>query len=582
MKNGVEMSFLKFLFGGWENSKSERKINQRDEEGRTAFMRAVSNFDYAEIDRLFHQGADINMLNEEGEPILIELFKKRAPLCWKKPDGLSEENEIRIDELDKMIIYLVNLGIDVSLKDRFGWTPLLYAIEQRQIELVKLLIDRGANPKDRTKQDETPLHRACYSGDKDIVCFLCEKGVDIDALNQRGQTPLMLALQARNMEIVSFLLDRGAGIFFKDNEGCGIIEYFEKGYYLLRETEQLKCLRLLCQKGVDLNAQDQNGETILMRQIGKKNWKIVNLLLKYNPDVNVQDNCGCTALMRAVEGENIKLVHRLLRNGADVCLKDNLGGTAFNLAVRMGNLSIVQEIYAKMEEKQVKMAPDILFDFLCNISISSLTKDHIKDKKFIPLLDWLYQKGVPLDYQSQFGETLLMECVKRNSRVLVEALCQRGVDLNLQDQNGQTALMHAVFNQNPDLVRCLLEFGANVFIRDKNGKNALELAQRKRNKEIINLLRGEKYTSQFLSQMTYRQLIDGKNSENLFKTLKGLDILGRVFECEQIDTYEKLKSVYSNITKYGPKEIQQERFQKQLKNSFISKQIQLSRLKSQQ
>lgn len=125
------MSFLKFLFGGWENSKSESKINQRDEEGRTAFMRAVSNFDYAEIDRLFHQGADINMLNEEGEPILIELFKKRAPLCWKKPDGLSEENEIRMDELDKMIIYLVNLGVDITLKDRFGWTPLLYAIEQR-------------------------------------------------------------------------------------------------------------------------------------------------------------------------------------------------------------------------------------------------------------------------------------------------------------------------------------------------------------------------------------------------------------------------------------------------------------------
>jgi len=86
-----------------------------------------------------------------------------------------------------------------------GYTPLHLAVASRRFEVVKLLVESGAEVDTRREGGGTPLHSAAQNGDAQLVEFLLEHGADPLAENDEGRSPLDLATSA---EVVALLEDR--------------------------------------------------------------------------------------------------------------------------------------------------------------------------------------------------------------------------------------------------------------------------------------------------------------------------------------------------------------------------------------
>jgi len=107
---------------------------------------------------------------------------------------------------------------------------------------------------------------------------------------------------------------------------------------------------------VDINAQDDEGRTRLMRSASYGAWEDVQTLLFHGADANIKDKEGRTALMLAVQSSQtsqepwgyLATIEVLVLSGrTDVNVKDNEGNTALNLATRPTVIELLREGGAK-------------------------------------------------------------------------------------------------------------------------------------------------------------------------------------------------------------------------------------------
>lgn len=88
---------------------------------------------------------------------------------------------------------LIALGADVDMVDN-NRTPLIYAIEQQNIEVAKTLISSGADVNfHQPDHGDTPLTAAAYYGQMPVVKLLISKGANINARDSSGQSVLTWA-----------------------------------------------------------------------------------------------------------------------------------------------------------------------------------------------------------------------------------------------------------------------------------------------------------------------------------------------------------------------------------------------------
>ncbi len=93
---------------------------------------------------------------------------------------------------------LLDNGVDIEVKDRYGLTPLHYASMQyaslqRHLIIVKLLLDHGANIEAKSSFNYTCLHHASRNGQTDIVKLLLDRGANTQVKNYHGYTAKQVA-----------------------------------------------------------------------------------------------------------------------------------------------------------------------------------------------------------------------------------------------------------------------------------------------------------------------------------------------------------------------------------------------------
>ncbi|CAB0036967.1 unnamed protein product [Trichogramma brassicae] len=119
----------------------------------------------------------------------------------------------------------VGEGVDVNL-DTYECSPLHIAVQYRRADVVKFLLDLGADPNQRDREQSTPLHRLswlykCDCGPSDYTCdkrnpanlivkMLTDKGASMDARDSSEQTPLDVAVSKCDLELSKSLLEYGA------------------------------------------------------------------------------------------------------------------------------------------------------------------------------------------------------------------------------------------------------------------------------------------------------------------------------------------------------------------------------------
>ncbi len=149
-------------------------------------VRAVLSGEINEVKNALSKGADVNEKNSQDGT---------TPLHMAAFFGHTEIAKL-----------LLRNKADINAKDNEGDSPLLAALTNRQKEMGELLVNRGAQVNVKmAKGGWTPLHLAVLLKDEDLVRLLVEKGADKGAKTSEGKTPLDLATATGQKEIEAFL-----------------------------------------------------------------------------------------------------------------------------------------------------------------------------------------------------------------------------------------------------------------------------------------------------------------------------------------------------------------------------------------
>ena len=244
------------------------------------------------------------------------------------------------------ILDLLKKGLNVNARDdQDGRTILMHATWFGHIDVMRILIDKGADVNAKDKNGTTALILAADKSNSEIVSFLIDKGADVNAKGGNG-TALMLAVNKSNAEFVGFLIDKGADVNAKDKNGTALILATDKG--------SAEIVSFLIDKGADVNTKDSLGYTALMKAAGRGHTSIMRILLDKGADVNTRTNDGYAALTHAAGSGHTDIVRTLIDKGADVNSKSSIGYTALMSAATSGHVAVVKVLLNKGADVNAK------------------------------------------------------------------------------------------------------------------------------------------------------------------------------------------------------------------------------------
>jgi len=111
-------------------------------------------------------------------------------------------------------------GANINAQEKlYGNTALVVASKYGYTEIVKLLLEAGADVNVKNKDGETALMKASYNGYTEIVKMLIDAGADVNIKDRYGTTALMLASLYGYTEIVELLIKAGANVNIKNSYG---------------------------------------------------------------------------------------------------------------------------------------------------------------------------------------------------------------------------------------------------------------------------------------------------------------------------------------------------------------------------
>lgn len=148
-----------------------------------------------------------------------------------------------IEEVKKIVEEEKNPKIRLNVKDEFGRTPLMWAayinyaskeerleIEQKRIDIVSYLIEKGADVNLRDNDGWSALMWACWSSLPAMTELFMNKGADVSFAGKKGWTALMLASFKGNATVVKNLLAKGADKIDTNKRGETALILAQKGF----------------------------------------------------------------------------------------------------------------------------------------------------------------------------------------------------------------------------------------------------------------------------------------------------------------------------------------------------------------
>ena len=252
---------------------------------------------------------------------------------------------------------LLDAGVPVDEATPDGLTALQLAQIRRNESLALFLLEQGADPNNEGP-GFPPLHVAAYLGQTAVAEDLISRGADIDARLERpyrlietleigvnrypgsglftniGSTPFMTAAKHGRVDIMRMLLDAGADPFLTADggetalivaAGLGRPQPSNAVYHLWNEADQLEAIEICLELGLDVNAENQWGQTALHGAAFHDQARVVELLAAHGAFLDPTDWQDQTPL-RVAQGHEIccSTFHRkplaaaaLLKAGAD-------------------------------------------------------------------------------------------------------------------------------------------------------------------------------------------------------------------------------------------------------------------------
>jgi ankyrin repeat protein len=295
------------------------------------------------------------------------------------------------------------------------------------------------------------FYAAIRANDHAQVETVLRNGTNVDVKDRRGgATPLMNASAFGSIETMKLLIDKGADVNARSAAGATA---------LMWAATDLAKVRLLIERGADVNAASESGRTaLLIAAMSDRSGPVVRLLLSRGANALVIDTDKTTTLQAATVGNDSDSIAQLVAAGVDVDYANVVGNTPLMTAASEGNLEAVKLLLKKGAAVNAVSAPPGLKVKNGTIALGSFT---------------------PLVLASALGPVSV-----------VKALIDAGAEVNARDARGMTPLMYAITTDHGDveIVKTLVSRGADLHLKTLDGETATDWAHKSGPTAIVALL----------------------------------------------------------------------------------------------
>lgn len=283
--------------------------NVEDKKGRTPLLVAVDNGCSTAAQALITAGASTTVLDESGRNLLQvavssqNIFRERLENIRDYDYSLAETVDAGVYQLP---VHIADDPRQTFLKRLYHWIeiapdPLMDLIKDPDFiaainedhehpEIIRLLLDHGADLKVKTSEGETVLHLAIGSAPR--VKVLLERGarvLDVDARDNRGRSALHHAAAAGNHAAMEILLANQADVTLRDFNWASTLHF---------AVPHPACVRLAIQNGSSTRAVDSQKRTALHYHVllEELDPNVFDQLHEAGVNLHAVDSQGMTAI----------------------------------------------------------------------------------------------------------------------------------------------------------------------------------------------------------------------------------------------------------------------------------------------
>ncbi|XP_054166727.1 ankyrin repeat domain-containing protein 17-like isoform X2 [Oppia nitens] len=447
-------SFLSFACasGHYELAKqllvARANVEDRGLKDTTPLMEAASAGHLKLVELLIQHNAEVNAQTSQGN----------TPLMYACAGG--HEDVVR---------FLLKHGANVEDHNENGHTPLMEAASAGHVNVAAILVESGASINTHSNEfKESALTLACYKGHLEMVRFLLEAGADQEHKTDEMHTALMEASMDGHVEVARLLLDSGAQVNMPADS-------FESPLTLAACGGHVELAMLLLERGANIEEVNDEGYTPLMEAAREGHEEMVALLLSQGADINAQtEETQETALTLACCGGFIDVADFLIKAGADIEAGAN---TPLMEAAQEGHLDLVRH----------------LINSGANVNATTSSGDtalmYASENGHTDVAELLLQAGAHLEHEAEGGRTSIMKAARAGHLCTVQFLINKGANVNkVTTNNDHTPLSLACAGGHLAVVELLLANGADPTHRLKDSSTMLIEAAKGGHTTVVQLL----------------------------------------------------------------------------------------------
>ncbi|XP_014897664.1 ankyrin repeat and death domain-containing protein 1B isoform X3 [Poecilia latipinna] len=287
--------------------------------------------------------------------------------------------------------FLLQRRVKVDQKDKYGMAPIHLAAWFGSLEILKLLVQAGAEQKVENEEGLNIMQCAAINNHTEIVEYIINdmQMKELNKEDQSGHLPFALAAEHGSIEMLKMLMEPYNMATMKPNKRG------DTPLHLAARNGHLDAVQLLLQSFDTRDEVNMDGETALYQAADNSQEECVLALLDAGCDPNILTVAKRSALHVVSESGDLSLVQLLLEYNAHTDVQNQQLEAPLHLAVKNGHIPVIHSLVAAG----------------CNINVA--------DKRL----------QTALHLSAELGRT-----------EVVEMLLKSGVDLQIRDRQGKTAL----------------------------------------------------------------------------------------------------------------------------------------------